>query len=65
MSSILKIPGKYSIKKNSILSPKKLIISKKSERRIEEIKSKKTEIERLNSSNTSVIQDQKMLKINQ
>ena len=48
--------------KNTLLSRKKLIISKISVRRIEEIESKNREIERVNSSTTSGIQGQKMLK---
>jgi hypothetical protein len=64
MSPGLKIPRKYSIK-NSLLSLKKLIISKKSERSIEEIKSKNREIESLNNSNTSSIQGEKMPSISQ
>jgi len=55
MGPVSKIPRKYSIAKIAtlvFLSPRKLIISRKSERRKEEIKSKSREIESVHSPNT-------------
>jgi hypothetical protein len=61
ISLLLKIPKIYSTKKlQNTSSPKKLIISKKSERSKKEIKSKSRDIESVNSPNKSRVQRQKM-----
>jgi hypothetical protein len=64
-SPVPKIPRKYSISEKKTLFPlKKLIISRKSERIKEEIKSKSRKIESVKSPDTSGVQFQKMQKMN-